>query len=95
MWGILHIVIHTIMFIGELVKTIQMTIDEPLLVKVDYTIKELNMTRSAFIREALELALRYYQILEMERQHAKGYAQQPVEPNEFDIWQNEQAWDQA
>jgi hypothetical protein len=48
-------------------KTIQMTIDEPLLAKVDQAIKELEMTRSAFIREALELALRHYQILEMEK----------------------------
>ena len=76
-------------------KTIQMTIDEPLLVKVDRTIKELNMTRSAFIREALELALRHYQILEMEKRHAEGYAQHPVEPNEFDSWQDEQAWGEA
>ena len=76
-------------------KTIQMTIDEPLLVKVDRTIKELNMTRSAFIREALELALRHYQILEMEKRHAAGYAQHPVEPNEFDSWQDEQAWGEA
>ena len=76
-------------------KTIQMTIDEPLLVKVDRIIKELNMTRSAFIREALELALHHYQILEMEKRHAEGYAQHPVESIEFDIWQNEQAWGEA
>ena len=76
-------------------KTIQMTIDEPLLVRVDGLIKELNMTRSAFIREALELALRHYQILEMEKQHAAGYALHPIEPDEFDIWQDEQAWSET
>ena len=76
-------------------KTIQMTIDEPLLVKVDRAIEELKMTRSAFIREALELALRYYQILEMEQKHAAGYAQHPVEPGEFDVWVDEQAWGDA
>ncbi len=76
-------------------KTIQMTIDEPLLVKVDGLIEELNMTRSAFIREALELALHHYQIRELEKRHAEGYAQHPVEPNEFDIWQNEQDWGEA
>lgn len=73
-------------------KTIQMTIDEPLLINVDRTIKTLNMTRSAFIREALELALHHYQILEMEKRHAEGYARHPVEPNEFDIWPDEQTW---
>ncbi len=76
-------------------KTIQMTIDEPLLVKVDGLIKDLNMTRSAFIREALELALHHYQIRKMEKQHAEGCAQHPVEPDEFDIWQNEQTWGEA
>ena len=73
-------------------KTIQMTIDEPLLTRVDRAIKALDMTRSAFIREALEIALRHYQILEMEKKHADGYARQPVEPGEFDIWEDEQVW---
>jgi len=73
-------------------KTIQMTIDEPLLTEVDRLIRSLNTTRSAFIREALQLALRKYQLLELERQHAEGYARWPVQPGEFDIWVDEQAW---
>jgi hypothetical protein len=28
----------------------------------------------------------------MEQQHAEGYAKHPVEPNEFDVWENEQSW---
>jgi len=74
-------------------KTIQMTIDEPLLNEVDIMIRKLNTTRSAFIRDALELALKRYTIAEMERKHAEGYAQHPVKEGEFDIWENEQAWD--
>jgi metal-responsive CopG/Arc/MetJ family transcriptional regulator len=38
-------------------KTIQMTIDEPFLAEVDQMIQTLNTTRSAFVRQALELAL--------------------------------------
>lgn len=76
-------------------KTIQMTIDEPLLVEVDSLIKLLDTTRSAFIREALELALKQYKIRQMEQQHAKGYAQQPVAPGEFDVWLGEQSWGDA
>jgi len=72
-----------------------MTIDEPLLNKVDTTIQTLNMTRSAFIRQALEMALRYYKILELEKRHAEGYARYPVKPGEFDIWEEEQAWGDA
>jgi metal-responsive CopG/Arc/MetJ family transcriptional regulator len=73
-------------------RTIQMTIDEPLLAEVDERVQTLNMTRSAFIREALELALQRYAIAEMEKKHAEGYARHPVEPGEFDVWEAEQAW---
>jgi len=75
-----------------MVKTIQMTIDEPLLVEVDQMIQALNTTRSAFIREALQLALKQHAIAEMEKKHAEGYARHPVEPGEFDVWEDEQAW---
>ena len=73
-------------------KTIQMTIDEPLLAEVDQAIKALDTTRSAFIRQALQLALQRYKIVEMEKKQAEGYVKYPVEPGEFDIWQDEQMW---
>jgi metal-responsive CopG/Arc/MetJ family transcriptional regulator len=73
-------------------KTIQMTIDEPLLDEVDQVIRDLKTTRSAFIRTALQTALRQYAISKLEQQHAEGYAKHPVAPGEFDIWESEQAW---
>lgn len=73
-------------------KTIQMTIDDPLLAEVDRVIQALNTTRSAFIRQALQLALRRHKIAQMEERHAEGYARHPVEPGEFDVWETEQAW---
>ena len=73
-------------------KTIQMTIDDQLLAEVDHVTATLQTTRSAFIRSALQLALRHHAILEKEQQHAKGYAQHPVTPDEFDLWQAEQSW---
>lgn len=76
-------------------KTIQMTIDEKLLSAVDEAIQVLNTTRSAFIREALIEALRRRRIADLEQRHADGYASHPVEPGEFDLWQDEQAWEQA
>lgn len=75
-----------------MMKTVQMTIDEPLLAQVDQAIKDLNTTRSAFIRDALEFALWRHKIRELEEKHAEGYARHPVEPGEFDIWESEQAW---
>ena len=76
-------------------KTIQMTIDEPLLAEVDLAIQNLDTTRSAFVRDALRLALRQIKIREMERKHAEGYAKHPVEPGEFDVWEAEQVWNES
>jgi len=73
-------------------KTIQMTIDEPLLAEVDQVIHDLKTTRSAFIRSALQSALRQYAVSKLEQQHAEGYAKHPVAPGEFDVWESEQAW---
>ena len=73
-------------------KTVQMTIDEPLLAEVDRVTQDLKTTRSAFIREALQLALRRHIITKMEQRHARGYARHPVEPGEFDLWETEQQW---
>lgn len=73
-------------------KTIQMTIDDELLVSVDQVIGELSISRSAFMREALQMALRRYRIRAMEKQHAAGYAKHPVQEDEFDGWEEIQAW---
>ena len=76
-------------------KTIQMTIDEELLSAVDKATTDLGTTRSAFIRSALQVALRQHEILTLEERHATGYARQPVASGEFDVWQGEQAWGDA
>jgi len=66
-------------------RTIQMTIDEPLLEEIDELVKTLNTSRSAFIREALQAALRRHHIHELERRHAEGYRRPPVQPGDFDV----------
>jgi metal-responsive CopG/Arc/MetJ family transcriptional regulator len=76
-------------------KTIQMTIDEALLEAVDTAVRDLGTTRSAFLREALQQALRARQIADLERQQIAGYERHPVAPDEFDIWQDEQLWEDA
>lgn len=73
-------------------KTIQMTIDDELLAEVDQMTATLRTTRSAFIRSALQLALRHHALRAKEQQHAQGYARHPVAPGEFDVWEAEQAW---
>lgn len=76
-------------------RTVQITIDDELLQTVDETVSEMETNRSAFIREALQLALKRIQILRMETQHAAGYARHPATPGEFDGWETEQVWESA
>jgi metal-responsive CopG/Arc/MetJ family transcriptional regulator len=73
-------------------KTIQITIDERLLEEVDRATIALNTTRSTFIREALEMALRKHAIALLEQQHEKGYSLHPVDEQELNEWGAEQVW---
>lgn len=91
LWIILWTVIHSRKN-APVMKTIQMTIDDELLTEVDHATEALQTNRSAFIRSALQLALRHYRIEQLEQQHAAGYARTPVAPNEFDMWEAEQQW---
>lgn len=73
-------------------KTIQITIDDDMLLKVDRVTHLQQITRSQFICKALEETLRRMMIAELEQKQAEGYRQQPVLPGEFEIWESEQAW---
>jgi len=76
-----------------MMKTVQMTIDEALLTQVDTLVEELGTNRSAFMRDALESALKQRQVKQLEEQHRAGYERHPLTPDEFDIWQEEQVWE--
>lgn len=78
-----------------MMKTIQMTIDEQLLIEVDTVVRDLGTSRSAFLRDALQMALKRMQIAALERQHVAGYKRYPTKPDEFDVWQNEQVWEET
>ena len=73
-------------------KTVQVTIDEPLLSEVDEVVNELDTTRSAFLRQALQLAIRRHRIHKLEEEHKRGYADKPVQPDEFGPLMAAQAW---
>lgn len=73
-------------------KTIQMTLDEELIKSVDHIVKKLHTTRSAFTRSALRQAISNFNMQKLEKKHRKGYQTQPVQSDEFDLWENEQVW---
>ena len=73
---------------------IELTLDDALLAKLDRITQELSLTRAAFIQQSLEAALQEQEVLAQERRHAEGYARIPVEPGEFDGWEDVQVWEQ-
>ena len=89
MWINIAIKIH---IIGWDMRTIQMTLDDNLVKAVDRVSKELNTSRSAFTRKALQDALNRYRIEQLERMHRRGYEQNPEATDEFSIWETEQVW---
>lgn len=73
-------------------KTVQMTLDEDLVKKVDLAVRRLNTTRSAFTRNALRNALTRADMAQLEAKHRKGYELHPAGAGEFSVWESEQAW---
>ena len=81
-----HIVLEDAM------RTIQMTLEDDLVVSVDKIVKKLKTTRSAFARKALKDALKQVNIEMLEKKHRKGYELHPAEAKEFSVWESEQEW---
>jgi hypothetical protein len=60
--------------------------------RVDRVSKELQASRSVFARKALRDALTRHSLEQLECRHRRGYEQFPVAPDEFSVWETEQAW---
>jgi Arc/MetJ family transcription regulator len=76
----------------DIMRTIQMTIDDELVANVDKIVKRLKTTRSAFARKALKDAIRQVNINMLEKRHRRGYERCPVGKTEFSVWESEQEW---
>ena len=78
---------------GEIfMRTVQMTLDDPLIQAVDRVARSLHTTRSAFTREALKQAVARVKTGRLEEKHRQGYLAHPAGPEEFSLWEKEQAW---
>ncbi len=64
-------------------KTVQITIDEELVQEVDQITRQLQTSRSAFTRKALQEALDRYKRELLEQKHRQGYEKHPVSADEF------------
>ncbi len=73
-------------------KTVQMTLDEPLLKAIDTAAQQNHETRSAFIRIALQAELKRRQNTAQEAAHRQSFLEQPDD----DTWQpKKRAWGDA
>jgi len=73
-------------------RTIQMTLDDDLVKKVDRVVKKMKTTRSAFTRKALNDAVKQAQTRMLEEKHRKGYERHPVDKTEFSDWESDHVW---
>ncbi|KUO39931.1 MAG: CopG family transcriptional regulator [Hadesarchaea archaeon DG-33] len=73
-------------------RTVQMTLDNELVDRVDNIVKELKTTRSAFTRQALQEAIERFNVRRLEEKHRRGYELHPVTRKEFSVWESEQEW---
>ena len=73
-------------------KTVQITMDDGLVERVDRRAKVLGATRSAFTRKALLEALARYEEADREERHRAGYRRLPPTTQEFGIPEEDRAW---
>ncbi|WP_207251175.1 CopG family ribbon-helix-helix protein [Thiothrix fructosivorans] len=73
-------------------RTLQMTFDDDLVAELDQVVQENRTNRSAFTREALRMAIALYHQRKLVEKHRAGYLRHPVAPDEFSVWEEEQAW---
>ncbi len=66
-------------------KTVQITMDDELVERVDERAKRLGATRSGFVRQALRVALARHEKAEHEERQKAGYRRIPPTPQEFAI----------
>ncbi len=75
-----------------MLKTIQMTIDASMLAEVDDIVEHLDVTRSAFIREALGTAIKSHRLRQLRRLDEEGYRLIPQDEEEVEEWAEAQDW---
>ena len=73
-------------------RTIQITIDDELVERVDKRAKRIGATRSGFARQALRAALARYEEAEQEARQRAGYRRIPPTPQEFAIPDEDHTW---
>ena len=78
-----------------MLKTMQITVPQPLLEEVDEFLAGTKMTRSGFARRAFEEELTRMRVAVQERQHAEAYGRMSESQDEGEeraLWESAQVW---
>lgn len=76
----------------KVMQTLQIEFDETLLAQVDETTKILQKNRTELIEEAVRDFLKKQRSEELDRRLVESYTRIPQQPEEYEIWQDEQVW---
>ena len=74
-------------------KTIQVTIDEPLLTRLDNAAAHEQVARSALIRKAVQRFLADQAQRALDHADEEAYRKDPVDLDELRAWEKVQAWE--
>ena len=76
------------------IMTVQIEIDEDILAEVDDAIKILEQNREDVFREAFrDIARKKKREAEVAKQYREAYRKNPVQPDEFDDWEEVRHWE--
>ena len=73
-------------------ETIQVVLESDLRIAADKAARRCKLNRSQLMREALREYLLRLEVKAREESDRKGYAKNPTEPDEAQLWESEAAW---
>ena len=73
-------------------KNVQISFDEKLLRTIDRFATSSRLTRSAVVREAVETWIRQKEIKEFEDDWIKKLKENPVDPDNSEVWLKAEKW---
>jgi antitoxin component of RelBE/YafQ-DinJ toxin-antitoxin module len=74
--------------------TVQIEIDEKLWAEAEALAKDLQIDGSEIFQNTLQEVLRKLRLIEKDQKTIKSYRSFPQQPEEYEIWQDEQVWEE-
>ena len=75
-----------------MMRTMELQISETLFQRIEQAARLAELSTTEFTQQLLRRSLREWTTAELEQQEIDAYKRQPVQPGEFDVWEDEQVW---